>query len=99
MNSASMATKETVSTFSLEDLCDYLTDQRLHEEVITTIRENRITGKHFVELTDELLREMFPCVGARMALSRLIGSLAGTETLQHCQKTTRSPSVSYSKEV
>lgn len=60
----------------MEELCDYLGNQELHQDVIAVIEENRLTGMDFVELSSAHLKELFPVLGTRMAVQRLVASLA-----------------------
>lgn len=70
----------SIQSFSKDELTKYLEDKGLEREVIDTIKKNRITGATFMELTPEHLKELLPVIGDRIALSKIINELKGTQT-------------------
>ena len=68
--------KESVQSFTVEELCDYLADQGQHQDVVTAVVENRLAGRDFLELTSDHLKELFSVLGTRMSVQRLISSLS-----------------------
>ncbi len=56
------------------ELSNYLADQGQHQDVLTAVEVNRLTGADFLELTSSHLKELFPVLGARMSVQRLISS-------------------------
>ncbi len=46
-----------------------------HADVVLCVQENRLTGADFVELTSDQLKELFPVMGTRMAIQRLIAAV------------------------
>ena len=66
---------ERVSKMSKEDLCDYLNTKGLDLEAIDTVKQNRLSGATFLELSKEHLKELFPVIGDRIAVSKLLESL------------------------
>ena len=65
-----MENREVVSSYDCDELCDHLIQFDFPQDVIWTIREHRIFGQDFVELTDEEIKELFPEMGIRKKLSR-----------------------------
>ena len=57
---------------SKDDLCSYLERQDLEKEAVDTIRSNRISGAAFLELTPEHLKELFPVVGDRISVNKIL---------------------------
>lgn len=55
-----------------DDLGQYLTDNGCHEEVVSTIISNRINGELLLELQEEDLKEMFPVLGDRMTIRKIL---------------------------
>ena len=72
---ATCVTRENIASFSVEELCSYLADQGLDSDVMSILRDSKITGLDFLELSKDLLKELFPVVGVRMSVSRLLSSL------------------------
>ena len=71
---------ERVAKMSKEDLCDYLNTKGLDPEAIDTVKKNRLSGATFLELSKEHLKELFPIVGDRIAVSTLLESLKMSST-------------------
>lgn len=57
------------------DLGQYLTEQGLHEDAVATIVDNRISGELFMDLTGEDLKDMFPIVGDRMSVHKILQNI------------------------
>ena len=71
---------ERVAKMSKEELCDYLNGKTLDPEAVDTVRQNRLSGATFLELSKEHLKELFPVVGDRIAVSKLLESLKVSST-------------------
>ncbi len=73
-----MVTRSEIEGFSVAELCDFIAQNLAHVEDSTEIQRelelNKITGKAFLELTDEDLREMIRPIGDRKALKSLAKS-------------------------
>ncbi len=69
---AGALTREVISSLSVEDLCHYLVDQKQHADVVSAMQDNRITGNDFLELSKDQLKELFPILGTRMSVARLL---------------------------
>ena len=72
---------ERVAKMSKEELCDYLDGKGLDPEAVDAVRQNRLSGATFLELSKEHLKELFPVVGDRIAVSKLLESLKVSLTL------------------
>lgn len=66
-----------VGSLSVDELCDVLSNKGLSEEVVAAIETNKVSGKAFLALTDEHLKEMFPLIGERIAVKEQIVALGG----------------------
>lgn len=71
MAGSSSASVATVSAFSFDELSDYLFD-KVSETVLLKLRQEKICGMDFVNLSDGQLKELFPVMGERMLVSRII---------------------------
>ena len=72
---SSATTRDIISDFTCDQLCDFLVERHVNYDVIFTVRENFLVGRDFIDLTEDHLKELFPAVGSRMAVSRLVKSL------------------------
>lgn len=54
------------------DFATFLTDKGLHDEVVSNVIENRITGTLFLKLTEADLKELAPVIGDRLALRKVL---------------------------
>ena len=63
-------------SWNTDDLCDQVY-ARLDdsERIILSLRENKITGKTFLNLKSDDLKELFPLMGDRLEMSLMIESL------------------------
>lgn len=81
-------TRAGVERLSADELRAYLTD-RLQLEVsvdsLAALEENRVSGRTFLELREEDLKELFPLIGERRAVERLIGSYRPNEVNLTCR--------------
>ena len=72
------SSRKEVKLMSVVELCSWLSD-RLENDIsqscIDTVEKNRVNGKSFMELTDAEVKELFPLLGERKAMSRLLGNL------------------------
>lgn len=71
---------DRVAKMSKDDLCDYLNSKGLDPEAVDTVKQNRLSGATFLELSKEHLKELFPVVGDRIAVSKLLESLKVSST-------------------
>ena len=73
----------TLSNFfcglNVEELSDHLVEKGVHEDMFTTFKSNRISGKVFLKLSDENLKELIPTVGDRVLVKELL------EEIESCQ--------------
>ena len=63
---------DQVKTMSVEEFGDFLQQKNLPEDVISIISDNELTGLDFLSLTDEQIKELFPVMGRRLMILRLI---------------------------
>lgn len=72
-----MATRAVLEKFNCEELAEFLS-VRLGEEIsddsVVALRDNRVNGRTFLELTDDDLRDVIKPLGDRKTLRRLIDS-------------------------
>ena len=61
--------------FDCDALGQYLTDQGFHEEVVAKFVDNRISGDLLIELEEDDLKEMFPVVGDKMRVRKLLDDI------------------------
>ena len=73
-NSSFSADKDTVSHFSTDELSDYLLD-RVSDNLVLKLREQKLCGMDFLNLNADQLKELFPMMGERMLISRIIKEL------------------------
>ena len=64
-----------VRDFDCDVLGQYLTDQGFHKEVVARFVDNRISGDLLMELVEDDLKAMFPVVGDRMRVGKLLDSI------------------------
>ena len=64
-----------VATYTVAQLCDEFLADRVDEDVISTIRRHKITGDFFLSLDEDQLVELFPIIGDRMAVRKLINEI------------------------
>lgn len=72
-----MAMEVSVVRYSVEELSEFLLFKELDDDIVDTLSKNKIGGKEFMALTDDLLREMFPIVGERVKVRKLIDEISG----------------------
>ena len=63
--------------YSVEELSKFLLFRELDVDIVDTLSKNKIGGEEFMALTDDLLREMFPVVGERVKVRKLIDEFSG----------------------
>ena len=63
---------DQVKTMSVEEFNDFLQQKNLPEDVISIISDNELTGLDFLSLTDEQIKELFPVMGRRLMILRLM---------------------------
>ena len=74
-----MATRSDVESFTVDELCNFVSRKLGEmvedaEEVVDELRKNKISGKAFLVLTDEEIREMIQPIGDRKALKALVAT-------------------------
>ena len=60
------------SELFVDGLCERLKAEGIDDGVISVVQVNKITGADFLELDSDLLKELFPVVGNRLAVARCI---------------------------
>ena len=72
---------DRVAKMSKDEFCDYLKCKDLDPEAVETVKQNRLSGATFLELSKEHLKELFQVVvGDRIAVSKLLESLKVSST-------------------
>jgi len=64
-----------VEDLTCADLGEYLMHCGCHEDIVATIISNRITGELLMELREEDLKELFPAVGDRMTIRKILSNI------------------------
>ena len=70
-----MASCRAAEKLSVAELCEWLSEKvkdDVQEESIEVLRQNRVNGRSFLEVTDEDLKELFPLIGERKAVARVV---------------------------
>ena len=67
----------SIVCYSAEELSEFLLFRELDADIVDTLSKNKIGGEEFMALTDDLLREMFPVVGERVKVRKLIDEFSG----------------------
>ena len=63
--------KTEVERLNVDELCDLIGKQTyVSEEVVTSFRDNKISGKILSDLTAAELREMIPVIGERKVIEK-----------------------------
>ncbi len=75
----------TLSSFTCDELFDYMLEKNVSEEAITAVREEKLVGIDFLELSDDEAKELFPTMGVRKSICRLISSLNGKDSQRNHQ--------------
>ena len=78
-----MATVQEVQGYSVCELGNFIMlklEGKVNspESIAAVLKENTITGKTFIDLTTDELREMIPTIGYRKVLNEIIDSFAST---------------------
>ena len=53
------------------ELCSFLQEAGIHEDVVKSFSENRINGLGFFSLTEDEFNELIPMIGDRVTVRRL----------------------------
>ncbi len=72
-----MATRAEIEKLNVEKLKDFVSSQlngEVLENGLESLVRNRVSGKTFFLLDDDELRELFPLIGERKAVRRLINA-------------------------
>ena len=67
-----METCNNIREYSVDELSDFLEGKGISETVLSILRENRVVGDVFLDLTESDLREIVKPLGERKALLKLI---------------------------
>ena len=72
-----MATRADIEWFIADELCDFVFEKLKDnvqdvEEIVDELQTNKISGKAFLELTDEDIIEMLKPIGYRKVLIGLV---------------------------
>ena len=78
-----METMTEVQDFSISELSNFISLKLQGkvdspESIAAVLRENKITGKIFLDLTADELREMIPTIGDRKMVKEMIDSFTTT---------------------
>jgi len=78
-----MATAQEVGNFTTAELGCFIISKLtgkvdMPETIATVMRENKISGKTFLQLNADELREMIPVIGERKAVKELLDSFSTT---------------------
>ena len=87
-----MATAQQVRGFSICELASFVTlklegQVDSPESIAAVLKENKITGKTFLDLTTDELREMIPTIGDRKVVKGIIDSFSSTVVCNICYST------------
>lgn len=74
-----MEQMRVVSRYSTEELCDYLPGEVHQDAVLDTLREHDISGRIFVSLTEDDLKDLFPVLGERLSITTVLRQLKKQE--------------------
>ena len=71
-----MVSRAEIQSYSVDDVCSFLAQRvkDLGEDTLSDFRQNRVSGKAFLELTEDDLREIIKPLGERRLVKRLIDS-------------------------
>ena len=72
-----MATRMDVEKLDCEELAEFLSEragEEISDDTVFALRDSRVNGKTFLELTDDDLREVIKPLGDRKSLRRLVDS-------------------------
>ena len=72
-----MATRGELEKLNYEELTEFLSgriEEDISEDSVVALKDNRVNGRTFLELTDEDLRDIIKPLGDRKTLRRLIDS-------------------------
>ena len=62
---------DSIKEMDIEEFADLLEEKNMHEYIVETCRQNRVSGAVFIELTQEELKELAPLLADRVALRKL----------------------------
>ena len=66
---------ENVKELNCEDFGDFLMKQGFHEDMVSAVTANRICGQTFIEMSDKDIKEVFPVIGDRIRVRKLLKSV------------------------
>ena len=74
-----MATAEIIRNYTVNELCDFISVKLegqvdSSDSIAAKFKENKITGRIFLDLTLDDLREILPLIGERKAVKAIIDS-------------------------
>ena len=65
-----MASEESVPVMSVDEFCDFLST-KFDDDVVTTLRENKISGASFTKLSERQLEKLVTAMGDVVELQAL----------------------------
>ena len=83
-----MATMLEIQGFSVSELSNFITlklEGKVDspESLAAVLKENKITGKMFLNLSPDELKEMIPIIGERKKIKEIIDSFSSTVVCMH----------------
>ena len=81
-----MATRDEIKKLSCSELHSHLMDvlgDCVNQSVFDTLKEERVSGRFFLEMGDDEIREITSRLGDRMALKHYINSFKMASTKVH----------------
>ena len=83
-----MAMRSEVEKLTVLELYDWVLgklEDEVDEDTVKVLEKNKVNGKSFVDLSESDLKEMFPLLGERKAITRLIDGLKAKPQLVSLQ--------------
>lgn len=83
-----MATRSEIENLTAKELRQLISmrDREILEDSLDSLERNRISGKRFLLLEEDELRELFPLVGERKAIKNLIDSYRSNAQVNLCTR-------------
>lgn len=75
-------TMERLEDFSCDLLAEFLEEKGLHQDIISAIIRNRISGPVFLALSEEDIKELLPVIGDRVSLRKVL--MDAHKVIYHC---------------
>ena len=61
-----------VSAMNCSEFTEFLMNQGFHEDVVSSLSNNRVCDTSFCDLTEEDIKELLPVIGDRVHVRRLL---------------------------